>query len=69
MNRPLVERGTREREKRYFFPKERACSQANVGGLGVLFTLDILSQACEKHIQTRFCLYQFRFWNITQPIM
>ena len=69
MNRPLVERGTREREKRYFFLKERACSQANVGGLGVLFTLDILSQACEKHIQTRFCLYQFRFWNITQPIM
>ena len=24
--------------------------------VGVLFTLDILSQACEKHIQTRFSL-------------
>ena len=24
--------------------------------IGVLFTLDILSQACEKHIQTRFSL-------------
>ena len=37
--------------------------------IGVLFTLDILSQACEKHIQTRFSLEQFRFWSITQPIM
>ena len=37
--------------------------------VGVLFTLDILSQACEKHIQTRFSLQQFRFWSITQPIM
>ena len=37
--------------------------------IGVLFTLDILSQACEKHIQTRFSLQQFRFWSITQPIM
>ena len=24
--------------------------------VGVLSTLDILPQACEKHIQTRFCL-------------
>ena len=56
MNRPLVERGTREREKLYFFTKEGACSEANVGGLGVLFTLDILSQVCEKYIQTRFSL-------------
>ena len=24
--------------------------------VGVLFTLDILSQACEKHIQTQFSL-------------
>ena len=24
--------------------------------VGVLYTLDILSQACEKHIQTRFSL-------------
>ena len=37
--------------------------------IGVLFTLDILSQACEKHIQTRFSLQQFRFWSITKPIM
>ena len=36
--------------------------------IGVFSTLDILSQACEKHIQTRFFLYQFRFWSITQPI-
>ena len=36
--------------------------------IGVLFTLDILSQACEKHIQTRFSLQQFRFWSITQPM-
>ena len=27
--------------------------------VGVLFTLDILSQACEKHIQTRFSLQHF----------
>ena len=26
----------------------------------VLFSLDILSQACEKHIETRFSLQQFR---------
>ena len=25
--------------------------------VGVLFTLDILSQACEKYIQTRFSIY------------
>ena len=37
--------------------------------VGLLFTLDILSQVCEKHIQTRFSIYQFRFWSITQPIM
>ena len=37
--------------------------------VGVLFTLDILSQACEKHIQTPCSLEQFRFWSITQPIM
>ena len=37
--------------------------------VGVLFTLDILSQACEKYIQTRFSIQQFRFWTITQPIM
>ena len=37
--------------------------------VGVLFTLDILSQACEKYIQTRFSIQQFRFWIITQPIM
>ena len=37
--------------------------------IGVLFTLDILSQACQKHIRTRFSLWQFRFWSITQPIM
>ena len=37
VNRPLVERGTREREKAlslpfpcYFFPKQRACSQATI---------------------------------------
>ena len=36
--------------------------------IGVLFTLDILSQACEKHIQTRFSLWQCRFWSITQAI-
>ena len=36
---------------------------------GVLFTLDILSQACQKHIRTRFSLWQFRFWSITRPIM
>ena len=34
----------------------------------MLFTLDILSQACEKHIQTRFSLWQCRFWSITQAI-
>ena len=37
--------------------------------VGVLFTLDILSQACEKHIQTPFSLWQFQFWSITQAIM
>ena len=37
--------------------------------ISVLFTLDILSQACEKHIQTRFSLQHFRFWSITRPIM
>ena len=37
--------------------------------VGMLFTLDILSQVCEKHIQTRFSLQQFWFWSITQPIM
>ena len=46
-------------EQSYKFP---VC--ANVG---VLFSLDILSQACEKHIETRFCLQQCRFWSITQP--
>ena len=41
MNRPLVERGTREREKpspfpflAIFFPKQRACSQAILGVTG-----------------------------------
>ena len=43
-------------EQNYKFP---VC--ANVG---VLFSLDILSQACEKHIETRFSLQQF--WSITQ---
>ena len=38
-------------EQSYEFPVS-----ANVG---VLFSLDILSQACEKHIE--------RFWSITQP--
>ena len=37
--------------------------------VGVLYKLGILSQACEKDIQTRFSLKQFRFWSITQPIM
>ena len=37
--------------------------------VGVLFTLHILSQACEKHIQTPFSLWQFQFWSITQAIM
>ena len=37
--------------------------------IGVLFTLDFLSEACEKHIQIRFSLQQFRFWSITQPMM
>ena len=46
-------------EQSYKFP---VC--ANVG---VLFSLDIPSQACEKHIKTRFSLKQFRFWSITQP--
>ena len=46
-------------EQSYKFP---VC--ANVS---VLFSLDILSQACEKHIETRFSLKQFRFWSITQP--
>ena len=32
--------------------------------VGVLFTLDILSQACEEHIQI-----PCRFWSITKPIM
>ena len=34
----------------------------------MLLSLDILSQACEKHIETRFqALQQFRSWSITQP--
>ena len=33
----------------------------------VLFSLEILTKACDKHIQTRFSLLQFRFWSITQP--
>ena len=37
--------------------------------VGVLFTLDILSKACEKYIQTPFSLWQFQFWSITQAIM
>ena len=35
----------------------------------LLFTLGILSRACQKHIQTRFSLKQFRFWSITHSIM
>ena len=31
--------------------------------------LEILAQASEKHIQTQFSLWQFRFWSITQPEM
>ena len=46
-------------EQSYKFP---VC--ANVS---VLFSFDIPSQACEKHIKTRFSLKQFRFWSITQP--
>ena len=46
-------------EQIYKFP---VC--ANVG---VLFSLDILLQACEKRIETRFSLQQFRFWSIKQP--
>ena len=37
--------------------------------VGALLTLHILSQACEKHIQTPFSLWQFQFWSITQAIM
>ena len=37
--------------------------------IGVLFTLEILPQVCEKHIQTLFSLEQFRFWSITQSEM
>ena len=33
----------------------------------MLFSLDILSQACEKHLENRFSLSQFRFSSITQP--
>ena len=32
--------------------------------VGVLFSLEILAQASEKHIQTQFSLWQFRFWSI-----
>ena len=44
----LVYLAAQQQNQRVQFP---VC--ANVG---VLFTLDILSQACEKHIQTRFSL-------------
>ena len=37
--------------------------------VGLLLSLDILLQACEKHIHTRFSLQQFRFFSITQPQM
>ena len=37
--------------------------------VGVLFSLEILAQASEKHIQTQFSIWQFRFWSITQPEM
>ena len=57
MNRPLVERGTGEREKRkglsspfpfpflavFFFPKQRACSQANKKNLQIHFEFEYLS--------------------------
>ena len=46
-------------EQSYKFP---VCANA-----GVLFSLDILSLVCDKHIETRFPLQQFRFWSITQP--
>ena len=53
--------GTQQQNKIKQFP---VC--ANVS---VLFSWDILSQACEKHIQTRFSLSQFWFLSITQLIM
>ena len=46
-------------EQSYKFP---VCANA-----GVLFSLDIQSLVCDKHIETRFPLQQFRFWSITQP--
>ena len=60
----MVYLAAQQQNKRTQFP---VCAN-----IRVLFTLDILSQACEpceKHIQTRFSLQQFRFWSITQPIM
>ena len=33
---------------------------------GLLFSFEILPQASEDHIKTRFSFYQFWFWSITQ---
>ena len=37
--------------------------------VGVLFSLEILPQAGEKHTLTWFSLQQFQFWSITEPEM